>query len=209
LRVYKFLEKKWALEALRARPLKIARLDALNDPFELFPYESSNHAVSLMQMMTLREMTAKYGLVCFSASWTNPVMWAHYAEQHRGICLGFDIPEEIGQRVTYVDQRLPFPSLFALHEKERLRAAQSFLFTKFSSWSYEEEVRATLLLDPTTEEQGRFFVSFGPDLALAEIIIGSGVVWSSCARLEVSSATELLGSTPSGFTTCPAFLRRL
>ena len=35
MRVYKFLNAKYGLEALKNRRLKIARISDLNDPFEL------------------------------------------------------------------------------------------------------------------------------------------------------------------------------
>lgn len=41
MRVYKFLDKKWALVALRDRRLKIGTYDNLNDPFELLPFKTS------------------------------------------------------------------------------------------------------------------------------------------------------------------------
>jgi hypothetical protein len=80
MRVYKFLSKKWALDALRNRRLKIARLDELNDPFDLSPFDTSTHLANLMMTLTLNDMAKRFGFVCFSARWTDPVIWAHYAE---------------------------------------------------------------------------------------------------------------------------------
>lgn len=52
------------------------------------------------------------GLLCFSDNWKSPVMWAHYAAKHHGICLGFDVPDSgpdplIGPGV-YNPKRLQF-----------------------------------------------------------------------------------------------------
>ena len=53
-------------------------------------------------------------LCCFSKEATNPLLWAHYSECHRGICLGFEISPSVASSVkpiTYVDKRYtPFKS---------------------------------------------------------------------------------------------------
>ena len=44
------------------------------------------------------------GLLCFSRHWYSPALWAHYADNHKGMCLGFDIPDdESAQAVQYCD----------------------------------------------------------------------------------------------------------
>lgn len=47
------------------------------------------------------------GILCFSKNWNNPVQWAHYADKHKGFCLGFDVPDEHPTKVTYRDTPLP------------------------------------------------------------------------------------------------------
>jgi hypothetical protein len=36
-------------------------------------------------------VNASQGLLCFGADWSSSVMWSHYADKHKGICLGFDV----------------------------------------------------------------------------------------------------------------------
>ena len=67
-------------------------------------------------------------MLCFSFKWSNPVLWAHYADKHKGICLGFDVPDDNVQRVKYVDTRLPFPT------KSNEQIGRDWIFTKFSGW---------------------------------------------------------------------------
>lgn len=205
MRVYKFLSKRWALDALRTRQLKIARLDELNDPFDLSPFDTSTHLANLMMTLTLDDMAKRFGVVCFSASWTDPVIWAHYAEQHRGICLGFDVPDNCCKPIAYVPDRLPFPTLETMTADERFAAAQLFLFTKFSSWAYENEVRVSLLLDPTTEANGLYFKQFDDHLKLAEVIVGmrSGTCRREIERCLSRSEADVVilraAAAPTGF----------
>ncbi len=49
-------------------------------------------------------------------AWSNPVIWAHYGDKHRGLCLGFEVPEMHGDpendeshHVNYIATLLLFP----------------------------------------------------------------------------------------------------
>jgi hypothetical protein len=61
--------------------------------------------------MTLMEK--RFTLLCFSADWSHPLIWAHYSDKHRGLCLGFEIPSEVAKAktrsVTYIPAALTFP----------------------------------------------------------------------------------------------------
>ncbi|MDW9570209.1 DUF2971 domain-containing protein [Sinorhizobium meliloti] len=49
-------------------------------------------------------LSLTYGIVCLSDNWQHPMMWSHYADRHRGICLAFDV---VGTRpiipISYTD----------------------------------------------------------------------------------------------------------
>src|ERR1035441_3016297 len=90
-KLYHFTSADHALDDLRNRRLKIAQFDDLNDPFELRSVDLSGagHAAALDQFKA--ETARDYGLLCFSEEWNNILLWSHYADQHRGVCLGFDV----------------------------------------------------------------------------------------------------------------------
>jgi hypothetical protein len=77
-------------------------------------------------------------MLCFSAAWNDPVIWAHYCDKHRGICLGYNVPDDKLTRVEYVKDRLP-PSkaTFSLAD---------LVGTKYMKRAYEEESRMLLPL---------------------------------------------------------------
>ena len=111
-------------------------------------------------------MAPHKGLLCFSFNWSNPVLWAHYAEKHAGICLGFNVPDEYARSVMYVGKRLPFPT-----ESNEMIALE-WLFTKFSDWSYEAECRIFAELDQE-DEDGNYYADFkGNKMTLREVILG-------------------------------------
>ena len=166
VRAYKFLPQEWALDDIKRQHVKISRIYDLNDPFDLVPFDltGSEHRKKLR---SAREVLVRdYGVVCFSFKWSNPVLWAHYADKHRGMCLGFDVLDKYVQAVRYVRGRLPFPTT-----KPNEQIGRDWLFTKFSGWCYEEECRIFAKLEQ--EEGGNYFSDFRENkMALREVILG-------------------------------------
>lgn len=87
-------------------------------------------------------IAAEVGILCLSSTGENILMWAHYANCHTGICLGFEWSEHTpyfgrAQEVGYEDD-LPIVDVYnSPHDKQ---IDQIFL-TKFSDWRYEREWR--------------------------------------------------------------------
>lgn len=185
MRVYKFLPKRFAIQALQRRRLKVARISELNDPFELLPFDLSDRVHHLSVTETIRYLNGRSGVVCFSRSWNSPVMWAHYAEQHQGLCLGFDIDEHLTRPIVYSADRMPFPDFAALDDRLRAEAIDRMLYTKFEDWRYEQEIRTAVHLDADTAENGLFFVEWGEQLRLAEVVVG---LQSTTCRRELDAA---------------------
>lgn len=172
MRLYQFITDEHALEAIGLRRLKISRLDRLNDPFEMFAGTQSEPFARL-GMRLFREAIARHmGIHCFSRSWQNPVMWGHYADSHRGLCLGFDVDDNIAMPVTYVSKRLNFDEYgTAKYTKAESKAlAEQLISTKYSHWRYEKEVRCWHPLDP--DDDGIQFSYFGKQIKLREVYIG-------------------------------------
>jgi hypothetical protein len=116
-RLYHFTQAKYALDDLKYRRLKIASLNDLNDPFELRCVNLANpvHAMAFEGTEKsegfVAAMAQRYGVLCFSEDKFDILQWAHYAEQHKGICLGFDVSGAAGMfgHVKYVASRYHFP----------------------------------------------------------------------------------------------------
>ena len=72
MRVYKFLDSHFGLKSLYEKRLKISKIDDLNDPFELLPFDLSDRLQRHAAHETRKVMAATRGLLCFSASWRDP-----------------------------------------------------------------------------------------------------------------------------------------
>ena len=179
MRAYKFLNAEFGLKSLRERRLKQSRINELNDPFELTPYDITDPAIRGAFLATRNDMHENRGVLCFSADWNDPVIWAHYSDKHQGLCLGFEIPRIMGNPdtdesdyVKYIDDPLSFPpNLLELTESERLAIMRKALYTKFKHWQYEHEIRVWAPLQH--EENGLYFLEFDQKLRIVEVIIGA------------------------------------
>jgi hypothetical protein len=194
MRAYKFLNAQFGLKSLYERRLKQSRIQELNDPFELTPYDLTDFVIRQSFLQTRDGIGADRGMLCLSAAWCDPVIWAHYSDSHQGLCLGFEIPEIHGnpesdesQHVAYISKPLPFPFDYEhLPDPERFAIVQQILFTKYEHWAYEQEIRVWALLQ--NEENGLHYLEFDDKLKLVEVIMGAR------STVTESSITRALGT---------------
>lgn len=136
----------------------------LNDPFEFLGVNLSDRNFRKAMKETKAELSKTKGLLCFSKTWKNPLLWGHYADKHRGICLGFQISNDVLEKVDYVKERLPRPKVL---DEEFVK---SVLFTKFEHWSYEREYRVYAQLEE--EIKGVYYAKFSAKMRLTNVIVG-------------------------------------
>lgn len=165
MRVYKFLDAQFGLKSLYERRLKISRIEDLNDPFELGAFDLTHPTLSDHVESVRKNADDRVGLLCFSSSWSSPLIWAHYSDKHKGVCLGFEIPA--GDRVIYISQPIQLP-LDASSEENR-ELVTGYRNKKYGGWCYEDEVRVWKKLE---DQRGLCFADFGDDLRLLEVIAG-------------------------------------
>lgn len=79
------------------------------------------------------------GVLCLCESATNPLMWAHYALGHQGICLRFDTTALPFSKAEPIRYQIDYPSAsFRAEAREQIEAC---LLTKAEWWRYEGEWR--------------------------------------------------------------------
>jgi hypothetical protein len=179
-RLYHYSHAEHGLDDLKKKRLKIARIGDLNDPFELWCSGQRDRRLREALRNFKVAMNAYFGLLCFSSSWKNPLLWSHYADRHRGMCLGFDVSESLIEPVNYVERRTKL-KLPATEENFK-----HLLFTKYIGWSYEVEWRAWARLEKMDKPTGHFFRAFGDDIKLREVVVGP---LSSVSKTALEKAT--------------------
>jgi hypothetical protein len=168
MKIYHFLKDCWAKEAIKNRRLKVSQFDQLNDPFELSCFNLRNRELRAAHKDYRDGLTKKYGMVSFSADYRNPLMWGHYADRHRGVCLGFEAPEDTLIQVKYQNDRLKIEDKTFATEKD----AEDLLSIKYSDWCYEKEWRLMSKLEQAQKEGDLYFEPFSKSLQLCEINLG-------------------------------------
>jgi len=168
VKVFHFMKKQHAVRNLETSRLKVATLDSMNDPYEFF---LNFDGASQGNLENFKEhFTKKAGFLCFSRNLNDPVQWAHYAENHRGICWEFDIPEHILQKIEYL--KVPI-SLKEEGEGWRDNLVKATL-CKYEGWSYEKEYRILVDLESeeVTRESGLHFVKLEKVVAPTRVYTG-------------------------------------
>lgn len=173
-RVYKFTNAQYGISNLEKKRLKLSTIKDLNDPFDLCPLDTTDPAVLKAADAVVSGVWKTTAILCFSRNWDNLLLWSHYGDSHKGICLGFDIP--MGDPGANYDTDVLYqPNLLQIRGPEDVNfgLANCLLRTKHESWSYEQEVRMFVALNDPPDAKGLNWIEFGPELVLRKVIIGA------------------------------------
>lgn len=193
MKAYHFVPAEYGLENLRHKRLKIATIQDLNDPFELLCLDLTDNDLRIGIKDWKKNFAKKFGLLCFSRTWRNPVQWSHYADKHRGMCLCFEITDGIARSVNYSAKRSTKEAKQLLTTGTLdVEMANKFLTTKFSHWRYEQELRVIKKLEGFDPKKGMYFCKFSDDLKLVEVIIGAE---SAVTRKQIITAIGEMAAT--------------
>lgn len=108
---------------------------------------------------------SKMGMCALSANPTSPLLWAHYAQSHTGVCVQLNPAADLDALLpTMVEYSEEYPVLRDILEPPEQRKVLPFL-RKSLDWAYEREWRLI--------EQGRanFLRAFKPS-AMGAVILG-------------------------------------
>jgi len=149
-------------ERLPSLSRKQCRAQVVQDTKHLKPDEFISKMTDVMQ-----SIADELGVLSFSATSTNILLWSHYAANHTGICLKFLAENTIpffglAQQVKY-EKYYPEVDLLATSHNDQV---QAFLLTKAIDWAYEEEWR---IIDHENGPGIRVF----PEKFLLEVIFGA------------------------------------
>jgi Protein of unknown function (DUF2971) len=117
------------------------------------------HACSRLQSSFKSIISEHTGVCCLSEIATSNLMWAHYADSHRGLCFELDFKASNlnlidFKPVRYRNAKVQVPPWFlALTEVERNAHYAQILFSKGEEWKYELEHRLVTNLEVCKEEK--------------------------------------------------------
>ncbi len=137
------------LNSLRKKTNWYSKLLFLNDPYECFFIANSNADV-------YNSFNSTLCVCCFSKNMDEILMWSHYANNHKGVCLEFEEHDEDKCKrrlleIDYVNEITKIEDAEIIDHKGNLRLNSKtngkYLSNKFKNWSYEEELRTYSISD--------------------------------------------------------------
>jgi hypothetical protein len=206
-RLYYFTPEHHAIENIERARIKTSIANDVNDAFELKPFRFEGQTRETRRV--LRQMWQKhiedffckfFSFISFSENWASPAMWGQYANNHKGVCYGFDVYGE-PTKIHYSKELRSFTSVTLKDKATTSETMEYSKRTKSIHWKYEKEWRLYLPLLQCTSEtiangKTAYFQEFSPKLDLKEVIIGAKSDLSSKqiidaigARSEVSIIT--------------------
>lgn len=135
----------------------------------------------------LREKMLIYSM---SAINNHMLMWSHYADSHRGICLGFaaEGTDDIFAFAEPVIYQEALPVFDLRSDQDPIESAKTVALVKGTRWAYEQEWRIALVGRAPDRERE---VAFEP-ATLTEVILGCDI--SNNDRLAIKVALAMRDS---------------
>lgn len=175
--LYKYYGASAGEAAIKENTLGFRTPDKFNDPFELSSLSSSIGPESKLDTLdyVIQHLSESVGILSLTRSYDNPLMWAHYGEEHKGIVVGYDVSGNFFRNtrdniisaddgeVLYSNTKLKYVlnpetmlNLKPLYREQNrpddfrgdpdsVSLARKIFLTKHASWVYEEEVRIVRL----------------------------------------------------------------
>lgn len=211
MKLYKYREYTLrSLEMFINKQIYFPKPEELNDPFDCrmlegISYDISEHdkhfyinsslSFEKNTMETLikiykdcQEKAQQLGIYSLSRNLRSVLLWSHYADQHRGFVVGFNLNDDTVSKnipdiidftpVTYVSKN-PFPTnyielftdsyghhLYGQEFSTRYFTEKKLMTSKTKPWSYEKEYRLI------REKSG--FVNFDPKI-VNEVVFGAAM----------------------------------
>lgn len=170
--LYKYMSAKGGMKVIEGNSIAFSIASEFNDPFETeagYPTKASNPIEALFEGVRSwgkrHIWTENCGVLSLTRTPTNALMWPHYANEHRGMVIGFDvdiagfndeekclIPAQYGC-IIYTQTR-PVAGVLSVPKGDAISVGHThhypaghheklsrLFLQKAMCWSYEEEVR--------------------------------------------------------------------
>lgn len=157
--LYKYVKLNYVVDILDNHRLYLSDGKDFNDPFEITITNKEKGNISHIEGLHILSLTNSY---------RKKLMWSHYADSHKGVCLTVRVPRNLVYPVCYSTKRIyedsNIDSIISLSQKSiKKNVNNNFLLLnkhkkiahiKDKKWSYEKEYRVVFDKD---DEDGLIF----------------------------------------------------
>ncbi len=178
---------KFLLQDLIQNKITLNAVKNFNDPFDSLVYHWLNQRLNNNEeekiVSSMKKSFTKFRIACFSGNYCknvrfakNLLMWSHYADAHKGICICYKINKSFFNKFI-VDCNNEFLTIGAIKynkkhtllQREPIDFNQSFLI-KHKKWVYEKEVR--LLYFNSNNTKDYISLEMETDVSIEQIYFG-------------------------------------
>jgi hypothetical protein len=130
---------QWAVDLCRRRTTMSEK--DIGHMKETLPTDRARAAALMVQMSEelAPQIAQRYRVYCLGPDVKNLLMWAHYADDHKGVCLEFSLRNDVmcsALKCEYL-RKFPLMRAYARDDEDNLR----MLLAKSEAWSHEREYR--------------------------------------------------------------------
>jgi len=165
--LYKYVSLDRVPEILDNHRLYLSDGKNFNDPFEITVTDKKNHKIRYIEGLHILSLTN---------SFRNKLIWSHYTDSHKGVCLTVKVPNNLVYPICYstkriyedsdIDNIISSSTRIAKKSVDKdfspLSKDKKIAFIKDKKWIYEKEYR--VVFDKTDEagliyHDGKWFMS--------------------------------------------------
>lgn len=180
-------------------------------PENLEPIEKVKNTFATIERQLNGSLYSLFKVCCLCTSNKNRLMWSHYADSHKGICIEYDFSERLQSDcqpmpVYYTNARPKFPWKVAIDPSPQTQAEATIhfinaLLTKDEAWDYENEWRLLIKAEPNVDTipappiKCIYLGALCPDEQAEEIIKAAQTIGVPVKRMTVDRGEYELHST--------------
>jgi hypothetical protein len=190
---YRDWEKDNDKSVLKNLELFLASPKSFNDPFDskIF-FNLPNRKEGFSAGLEVEIIDKLIGIISFSKTWKNILLWSHYSNNHKGFCLGFNANLLSFEKTKKRDVEYPCDNKYPIIEPREENLETKF-FTKSRVWEYEEEYRIVKIFKESTECDALIRKESFSKEAIVEVYLGLEMeenhkqeILNLCKKLQVN-----------------------
>lgn len=157
--LYKYVPIKYVADTINNHRLFLGDGINFNDPFELTITDRKTNIIQQIQGLHI---------LCLTNSYRNKLIWSHYADSHKGVCLTIQVPNRLVYPICYTSRRVfsdsDLDNIIAKSKQSgktsieksysNLTTAKKIAYIKDRKWNYEKEYR---IVFDSSDECGLIF----------------------------------------------------
>lgn len=164
----------WAADICRRRsPMSEPDIESMKKTLRVDPARAEEVILQISESM-VAAILRQYRVYCLGPDVGNLLMWAHYADSHKGICLEFSLRNDVMCSALKCEYLKEFP-IMKVHSREDDDALR-VLHAKAETWSHEKEYRIMAQEREHAVGEGTLITDKGflklPKGALVSVIVG-------------------------------------